>query len=167
LGVGIITTALKGQVADPAHVAAAVESMKTLNRAAGELAYEAELEAITDVTGFGLLGHGFEMADKSGVALRIEVSKLPFLEGALEYAEEWLFPAGACHNEDAYRRHTSFSEGVSEEMQMLLFTPESSGGLLLAAGAAKRNRLVELFARAGQPLWEIGRAVDGRGLIVA
>jgi selenide, water dikinase len=166
LGVGMITTALKGEVADPAHVAAAVESMKKLNRAAAELAYQAELVAITDVTGFGLLGHGYEMAEKSGVAIRFDVAKLPFHDGALQYAEDWLFPAGSCHNEDAYRRHVRFGADVSEEMQMLLFTPESSGGLLLAAGEGKRQRLVDLFAEAGEPLWEIGSAEEGRGLIV-
>ena len=166
LGVGIITTALKGEVADPAHVAAAVESMKRLNRHAARLIQQVGVHACTDVTGFALLGHGYEMAEKSGVRLRFYVDKLPFLEGARQYAEDWLFPAGACRNKDAYERWVRFASGISEEMQMLLFTPETSGGLLIAVPPQRLEPLAALFADEGQPCWVIGEVVDGEGIEV-
>ena len=167
LGVGIITTALKGQVADPAHVAAAVASMTTLNRKASQAAHEVGVRAITDITGFGLLGHGYEMAQKSGVRLSFDVSRLPFHDGALRYADEWLFPTGACRNESAYRRHVDFGRDVPDEVQMLLFTPETSGGLLISVQPDKLSQLMSRLAEANQPAWVIGEASDGQGIEVS
>ncbi len=166
LGVGIITTALKGEVADPAHVAAAVESMKRLNRQAARLIQQVGVHGCTDVTGFALLGHGQEMAEKSGVRLRFYVEKLPFLEGALQYAEDWLFPAGACRNKDCYERWVDFAPEISEEMQMLLFTPETSGGLLVAVPPGRLETLTALFAEEGPPCWVVGEVVEGDGIEV-
>ena len=167
LGVGIITTALKGEVADPTHVAAAVESMKKLNRDAARLIQQAGVHACTDITGFALLGHGREMAEKSGARLRFYVDKLPFLEGARQYAEDWLFPAGACRNRDCYERWVDFAPSVSEEMQMLLFTPETSGGLLVAVPPERLETLIGFFADEGQPIWVVGEVVEGEGIKVA
>ncbi len=166
LGVGIITTALKGQVADPTHVAAAVETMKKLNRDAARLIQQAGVRACTDITGFALLGHGYEMAEKSGVRLRFYVDTLPFLEGAKQYAEGWLFPGGSCRNQQFYERWVDFAPGVSEEMQMLLFTPETSGGLLVAVPPERLERLTTLFADKGRPCWVIGEVLEGEGVIV-
>jgi len=90
LGVGIVTTALKGEVANPAHVAAAVESMKKLNRDAARLIQQVNANACTDITGFALLGHGYEMAKKGGVRLRFHFDQIAFVEGAIEYADDWL-----------------------------------------------------------------------------
>jgi selenide,water dikinase len=166
LGVGIITTALKGEVADPAHVAAAVESMKALNRRAAWLIQQVGVHACTDVTGFALLGHGQEMAEKSGVRLRFYLEKLPFLDGAKQYAEDNLFPGGSCRNQSAYEPWVDCAPGISEEMQMLLFTPETSGGLLVAVPLERLRSLTALFADAGQPCWVIGEVVEGEGIEV-
>jgi selenide,water dikinase len=166
LGVGIITTALKGQVAEPTHVAAAVESMKRLNRDAARLIQQVGVHACTDITGFALLGHGYEMAEKSGVRLRFYVDKLPFLEGAIQYAEDWLFPGGTCNNERAYEHAVRFEPGISEEMQQLLYTPETSGGLLVAAPPEKLKALTALFDGEGHPCWVIGEVVEGQGIKV-
>jgi len=166
LGVGIITTALKGEVADPAHVAMAVESMKKLNRQAAQLIQQVGVHACTDVTGFALLGHGQEMADKSRVRLRFYADKLPFLEGARQYAEDWLFPGGTCNNQRAYEHAVRFAPGISEEMQQLLYTPETSGGLLVAVPAARLNTLTALFAGEGQPCWIVGEVMEGKGVEV-
>ena len=166
LGVGIITTALKGEVADPAHVAAAVESMKTLNRHAARLIQQVGVYACTDVTGFALLGHGYEMAEKSGVRLRFYVDRLPFLEGARQYAEDWLFPGGACRNQQYYERWVDFAPGVSEEMQMLLFTPETSGGLLIAVPRSEAQALLRRLEEGGDRGWIIGEVMDGEGIEV-
>jgi selenide,water dikinase len=166
LGVGIITTAAKGDVADPAHVAAAVESMKQLNHTAARLIQQVGVHACTDVTGFALLGHACEMAEKSGVQLRFYADKLPFLEGALAYAEEFLFPAGTCRNEACYEQWVDFAPSISEEMQMLLFTPETSGGLLVAVSPEKVESLTTHFADEGQAAWVVGEVGEGAGVEV-
>lgn len=167
LGAGMITTAFKGDVAERQHVAAAVVSMKQLNRRAMQAIQQVGVHACTDITGFALLGHGHEMAEKSGVQLRFEAAKLPFLDGAKQYAEEWLFPAGSCKNQRFYQEWVTFAPGISEEMQMLLFTPETSGGLLVAAPPEKIDRLLALFAETGQPGWVIGEVREGMGIMVA
>jgi len=166
LGVGIITTALKGQVADPAHVAAAVESMKRLNRDAARLIQQVGVHACTDITGFALLGHTQEMAEKSGVGIRFCLEKLPFLEGARGYAEDWLFPGGTCRNQEHYAPQVRFASGIPEEMQMLLYTPETSGGLLIAVPSEKLEELIALFNTEGQEHWLIGEVVEGEGIEV-
>jgi selenide,water dikinase len=166
LGVGIITTALKGEVAEPEHVARAVESMKQLNGTAAQLIQQVGVNACTDVTGFSLLGHGYEIAQKSGVQLRIHLDRLPFLPGAVQYAQEWLFPGGAHNNKKFYERHVQWEAGITEEMQVLLFTPETSGGLLIAVPSQRLGALETSFAKAGHPQWVIGEVVDGQGIKV-
>lgn len=164
LGVGIITTALKGDVAAVEHVAAAVASMKKLNQNAARIAQQIGVHAATDITGFSLLGHGYEMAEKSTVGLRIYFSHLPFLAGAQQYAEQWLFPGGACNNQKCYQAMVKFSADISEEMQMLMFTPETSGGLLLAVPSETIDLLQTLFAEQNHPCWHIGEVVAGQGV---
>ncbi len=166
LGVGIITTALKGQVADPSHVEAAVESMKKLNREAARLMQRVGVNACTDITGFALLGHAQEMAEKSGVGIRFYLEKLPFLEGARGYAEDWLFPGGTCRNQEHYAAQVRFAPSIPEEMQMLLYTPETSGGLLIAVSSGKLEELTTLFSSEGQEHWVIGEVVEGEGIEV-
>ena len=166
LGVGIITTAAKGDVVKPEHLQAAVESMLQLNRRAARLMQEADFHAATDITGFALLGHAHEMAERSGVRLRFRFDQLPFLPGAVSYAEQWLFPGGACRNQEAYQAAVQFSPGIEEEMQMLLFTPETSGGLLIALPPENLARLRELCGKEGQPLWVVGEVVEGEGIEV-
>ena len=166
LGVGVVTTALKGQVADPAHVEEAVASMKRLNRGAARLIGEVRANACTDITGFSLLGHGYEMAEKGRVRLHFFFDRLPFVSGAVAYAGDNLFPGGSCNNQRAYAQHVDFSPALSEEMQLLLFTPETSGGLLAAVSPAKLDALRDLFARADHPCWVIGEVVEGEGIRV-
>lgn len=164
LGVGIITTALKRDAAESDHVAAAVESMKRLNRKAAQLVQEVGVNACTDITGFGILGHGFEMAEKSEVRLRIHLDRLPFLPGAVQYAEEWLFPGGAHNNEKFYKQHVEWTAAVTEAMELLLYTPETSGGLLVAVPAERMDELTARFAETEEPCWVIGEVVEGQGI---
>jgi selenide,water dikinase len=166
LGTGIITTAAKGDQADPAHVEAAIRSMVQLNRRAAELAQKVAFHAMTDVTGFALLGHGYEMASQSGVRFRFFVDRLPFLPGARDYADLWLFPGGTCNNEQTFEAHVTF-DGITDEMQQLLYTPETSGGLLIALSPAEADRLEALCREAGQPVWRVGEVVAGEGIEVA
>jgi selenide,water dikinase len=166
LGVGVITTALKGEVADPAHVAAAVESMKKLNRQAVRLIQQVGVRACTDITGFALLGHGYEMAERSNARFRLHLENLPFLDGAVQYAEDNLFPGGSCRNQSAYEKWVDFAPSISEEMQLLLFTPETSGGLLVAVPLDRLETLTGLFADEGHPCWVVGEVTAGEGIEV-
>lgn len=166
LGTGLITTAAKADVAEPEHLAAAVESMMQLNRRAAGLAQAVGVAAATDITGFGLLGHACEMADRSGVRLVLEAAALPLLPGAADYAEDWLFPAGTCRNQQGYADGVEFAPGIPEEKQQLLYTPETSGGLLLALPADLLPEWERRCAEEDQPFWTIGRVEAGRGVVV-
>jgi selenide,water dikinase len=167
LGVGMVTTALKGGVADPAHVAEAVAYMKRLNRDGARLIGQIGANACTDVTGFALLGHAFEMAQKGRVRLRFFFNKIPFVAGGVAYAEDNLFPGGSCNNQRAYEPHVDFRPDLSEEMQLLLFTPETSGGLLAAVSPRKLDPLLDLFAEASHPCWVVGEVAEGEGIEVS
>jgi selenide,water dikinase len=165
LGVGIITTAAKGDEADPAHVQAAIQTMVQLNRLAAQLAQQVTFHAMTDITGFALLGHGYEMASSSGARLRFRMARLPFLPGAKEYANLWLFPGGTSNNQRTFEDHIDMN-GLEEEMQMLLYTPETSGGLLIALPPEDADRLEALCQEAGQPIWRVGEVIEGEGIEV-
>jgi selenide,water dikinase len=165
LGVGIITTAAKGGVAQEVHLKGAVEQMLKLSRRPARLMKQVDVHAVTDITGFALLGHAYDMAELSGVTLQFHLDKLPFLEGAREYANDWLFPGGTSCNKDAYEAYVHFAEGIPDELQMLLFTPETSGGLLISVAPDDADRLAGLFSSEGQQYWIVGEVVEGPGRI--
>jgi len=164
LGTGVIVTAFKGNKADPAHLAGAVRWMMALNRVASRIAIKLGLRGATDVTGFGLLGHAWEMAEASGVGMCIRLGDVPLMDGAEEYAEQSLFPGGSYCNRDFYSPHVCFADGTAKEMQMLLFDAQTSGGLLLAVPSEKLGRLLDRFAAEGQPGWIIGQVVTEPGI---
>ena len=166
LGVGIITTAAKGEAAAHAHVAGAIASMKKLNRDASRILQKIGVRACTDITGFALLGHASEMAEKSGVGLHFSLNAIPFLDGAKDYANQWLFPGGADRNRKCYENRVEFAPDISGEMRQLLFTPETSGGLLAAVPAGKIALAETLFAQSGHPLWLVGDVREGSNIAV-
>lgn len=166
LGFGVTTTALKQDKADLGDVAEVVGWMKQLNKVAAALALEFGLHGGTDVTGFSLLGHGLEVAQASGVHLRFAYDKIPFTRGARRYAEEWTFPGGASDNRLYFGPHVRFAPGIDEASQMLLFDPQTSGGLLLAVPPSKLDGLLKRAAEVGQALWVIGEVVEGMGIEV-
>ncbi len=162
LGSGIITTVAKDDHAAPEHLADAVRWMKRLNRGAGESAAAAGVRSGADITGFGLVGHAWEIAVASGVGLRIELGQVPFMEGAQHYAEEGLFPGGTDANYTTFGIHTHIADDLCESDSMLLFDTQTSGGLLLAVPQDKLALFqTEMNAR-GETWWEIGQAFDGR-----
>ena len=118
------------------------------------------------MTGFGFIGHALEIARGRPVALRVDLARVPFLDGAATYAAKEYFPGGACRNEDCYRPETRFSTGISLATQMLLFTPETSGGLLAAVDADGIDAVLAACAEAGEPCWIIGEVEPGAGLYV-
>ena len=161
LGFGVTTTALKRDQAAPEDVADAVGWMSRLNRAASELAVEFNLSAGTDVSGFGLLGHAWEMAESSGVGLRLEFARIPLLQGAHKYADAWTFPGGSVDNRLFYQAHMRFGAHLNEADRMLLFDAQTSGGLLLAIPP---DRLADFLQRAQavqQPFWVVGEVEPG------
>lgn len=166
LGFGVTTTALKQDKADLGDVAEVVGWMKQLNKVAAALALEFGLHGGTDVTGFSLLGHGLEVAQASGVHLRFAYDKIPFTRGARRYAEEWTFPGGASDNRLYFGPHVRFAPGIDKASQMLLFDPQTSGGLLLAVPPSKLDGLLKRAAEVGQALWVIGEVVEGMGIEV-
>lgn len=161
LGVGVVTTALKREQADPEHVALAVASMKKLNRAASVAALAHEAHAMTDITGFGLIGHAQEMAIQSHVDFRLRVGAVPWLIGALDYGEAAAFPGGMNNNREYFGRWVTFGEGVKPLMQDMLFTPETSGGLLIALHPDK----VETFREQIPEAVIVGEVTPGNGRV--
>lgn len=161
LGFGTTTTALKRSLADPEDVAEAVDWMKRLNKTASELAVEFNLRAGTDVTGFSLLGHAWEIAEASRVGLRFYFDRIPFLKGAQRYAREWIFPGGSSDNRLFYAEHVGFSPTLDEASQMLLFDAQTSGGLLLAVPGDRLQGMLRRATELNQPLWVIGEVIQG------
>ena len=130
LGTGLITTAAKAEMADPAHLSTALRFMATLNYEAAEALHEVQPHAVTDVTGFGLAGHLAEMAEASGTAVEIDLAALPLLPGALEAAATGLVPAGAGKNRTSIAAVLEVDEGADELRVDLCLDPQTSGGLL-------------------------------------
>lgn len=164
LGFGVTTTALKQDLADPTDISEVVGWMRRLNRTASELAVEFALRAATDITGYSLLGHASEMAQASGLALHFHFQSIPFTRGAQRYARQWTFPGGAFDNKSFFGPAVQFAPEIDEPSQMLLFDPQTSGGLLLAAPQEKLGALMDRAAQVGQVFWEIGEVVPGQGI---
>jgi selenide, water dikinase len=161
LGFGVTTTALKRKIAEEVDVKEAVGWMKTLNHKASTLAIKYNAHSCTDVTGFSLLGHGWEMAEASQVGLRIKFQSLPFISGAKKYAREWTFPGGASDNMHFYGNHVKFSGDLEEYEKMLVFDPQTSGGLLIGLSAKDAINFMEASKIEAQPAWIIGEVVEG------
>lgn len=166
LGFGVTTTALKRGIADPDHITEAIGWMTRLNAGAAHLAREFALRGGTDITGFSLLGHGWEMAHASGVGFRLSFSQIPFISCARHYAERGTFPGGSADNRMHFGPHVTFHPDLDEPAQMLLFDAQTSGGLLLAV---PRENVADFLTRAkeiDQPAWVIGDVVAGTGIEV-
>lgn len=156
LGVGVVTTALKQGKTDAADVAVAVASMKQLNKQAAEAAVATHAHAMTDITGFGLLGHAWEMAQAGGVRFQFTAAQLPFLPGAVGYGQMGTFPGGMRRNRDYFAPHVTF-HGTDPLLQKMVWTPETSGGLLVALAPAQAADFMALCPAAVV----IGRVVAG------
>ncbi len=166
LGFGVTTTALKQQKATPEDVAEVVGWMKRLNRDAASLALEFGLEAATDITGFGFLGHAWEMAAGAGVGLQLNFNRMPFISCAKKHASEWRFPGGASDNKLYFGGHVEFDPEIPEEYQMLLFDPQTSGGLLLGVPEMKVADLLAAAEETGRSAWDVGEVILGDRITV-
>ncbi len=161
LGAGVITTGLMRDTATPAEIEKVTAGMLVLNRAASELARAHHVHAMTDITGFGLLGHGWEIAEQSGVGFVIDYTALPWYEGAKRLGAEWTYPGGAFDNRLFFGPHVLFDPAMEEWEQMLCFGPETSGGLLIALAPEDAEAALQDAREQGLPLWPIGRVVEG------
>jgi len=166
IGFGTTTTAIKQQKATPEEIDEVIGWMSRLNKTASELALEFGVRGATDITGFSLLGHAYEMADTSGVGLRFSMAKIPMISCARKYAESWTFPGGSSDNKLYFEKHVTFDESIDEENQMLLFDAQTSGGLLLSVPAEKLDALLARAKELDLPLWHIGEVVEGDGIKV-
>jgi selenide, water dikinase len=167
LGTGSITTALKNGAVDPGHLRTAVAGMKTLNMNAAKMIQRITAHACTDITGFALMGHVSDLAEKSGVRFKIESSVLPFLDGARDYAAEGYLPGGTKRNENFFGARISISSDIPVYVRSLLFTPETSGGLLFAAPAQDTSKILAECRSMQIFCVEIGEVVAGSGVEVA
>lgn len=160
IGTGIITTAIKRGLARPAATEAALAAMATLNRAAGEAMRGVDVHAATDVTGFGLLGHLGEMALGSGIGVRLSASRVPLLPDALDLAAAGIVPGGTRRNRASLAARLRWHPAISEAMQLALCDAQTSGGLLIAVGAAQAPALAAALAASGALAAEVAEALE-------
>jgi selenide, water dikinase len=166
LGFGVTTTALKREQVEEQDLREAVDWMKRLNKTASELAVEFGLRGGTDITGYSLLGHGTEMADASNVSLNLNFASIPFISGARKYAEKGCFAGGAFDNKKHFEAKVEFLDSIDEENQMLLFDPQTSGGLLFGVPQEKLDAFIRRARELDQPIWTIGEVIPGSGIQV-
>ncbi len=150
LGTGIVSTALKGGLADAALVARSVACMTTLNRKAAELMAEtAEIHACTDVTGFGFLGHALEMAEGSGTGMRIDAASVPFFPEIRSFVEEGIVPGGLIRNRKFREKQIDVGPDCPDWLIDILFDPQTAGGLLIALPPEAAKSLLRRMHAAG------------------
>lgn len=170
LGTGVVTTALKGEAVREDDLRAAVASMSTLNAAASAALRDAggeDVHACTDITGFGLLGHAWEVAEQSRQALHLTLAQIPWLPGAREYAANGYVPGGTERNATHLAGHVTFAADVGETDKRLLFDPQTSGGLFAAIAPRAVERVTAALMAAGVPAYNVGSVRDGAGIVVA
>ena len=173
IGTGVLSTALKKDRATPASVQAAIASMSELNRAASEALQELQekagatfpIHAVTDITGFGLLGHAREMAlgnpDRGiePVSIEFDHSAIPYLPGAIDAAREGFVPGGLKNNRDFIGDCVGFASSVPQEYRDLLFDPQTSGGLLIAISPESAEAAVSALDRHGISVSRVGKVI--------
>jgi selenide,water dikinase len=162
IGTGVLTTALKRDLLAAPDLAAAVASMTTLNAGAARAMLAVGVDAATDVTGFGLLGHLHNMLAASKVAAELDAAAVPLFPGAVDLVARGAVPGGTERNRDSLTAHVTFAAGVNEAMRVLLHDAQTSGGLLLAVPADKTDALLAALKKEGTPAAaRIGRVTAG------
>ena len=160
LGTGVVSTAVKAGKAEEAWLQAALKAMTTLNRTASEVCLKYEVHSMTDVTGFGLMGHAREMALGSGVGMVLHASRIPALPGAMECIAQKFIPGGLRSNRDFAGCAVEFDAAIAEDRQMLMFDPQTAGGLLVSVRGDQAQAMVEELRAAGVAADVIGDVVE-------
>jgi selenide,water dikinase len=166
LGTGLIATANKEGQCRPEHLQGAVVSMQRLNRAAARIMMEVGVHAVTDITGYALLGHAQEIAERSPAGLRIRLDALPVLDGALDYSRLGFASGGTSRNRGFFKSKVRLPHDLLPVWDDLLFDPQTSGGLLIATPAAQAEEMMHRFRAEGQEAWQIGEAIEASGVEV-
>lgn len=160
IGTGVVATAEKAGMATKEAMTEAIANMTMLNRQAAQVMCGVGCHSCTDITGFGLLGHTYEMAAGSEVAIELYAHAIPVITGALDFASMGLIPGGAYANRTALQEHIAWEEHIPQELQDLLYDPQTSGGLLIAVGPEKVDTLLAALRDKGL----LSAAVVGRVL---
>lgn len=166
LGAGVVTTALKRGIATQEQVDTAVRSMARLSQAAAALAQTHQVSAMTDITGFGLIGHGLEMARLSDVDFELEFERVRLLPGAKAFARQGVFPGGMDRNLEYFSQWVDERPGLPGFARGLLYDPQTSGGLLMAVAEARAGDLLAELEANDEAAYELGRVVEGSGRII-
>jgi len=160
LGIGVITTAIKGEMATEDEISDVTDLMLLSNAKASEIIKNYPVTACTDITGYGLAGHALEMAKFSGCGIKFFTEKIPIIGSALNYAEMGIIPAGAYNNKYFLAHHYSFGDD-NKNKEMLMFDPQTSGGLFIGVDRMNADKLVDDLKRGGyKATCVIGEAVD-------
>ncbi len=161
LGLGILNTAIKADLVDLDQYNDAVNTMVTLNKYAFEAVEDLDVSASTDITGFGLLGHSYEMATGSNVSLEIWSGKVPIIKATKKLAEMGIIPAGMYSNKEYLGRNIIFNKGVEGTMRDILFDPQTSGGLLLAIHPRDIDKAIDNLEQINKnPFAIIGQVIE-------
>jgi selenide,water dikinase len=164
LGIGILTTAQKNNIADPEDFQKALDQMLILNDIGMELSQSPGILAMTDVTGFGLLGHLIEMCEASGVSAEIEYSKVPVIPGLEQYIIKKAIPGGTNRNYNSYGFKVN---AISDVQKAILCDPQTSGGLLIAVDPDQKSHFLKIINKRGIETEPIGRLIKKAGKIVS
>jgi selenide, water dikinase len=160
LGTGIISTGIKFSKTDEATAAASIATMLTAGNKAAELMREFDVQGATDVTGFALMGHAWELAKASRLTLEIDSARVPVLQGALELAAQGLLTSGDKSNREYVGDDVAIADRVSKESRHVLFDPQTAGGLLIAIGEDRAEALLERLRAHYPQAAIIGRALE-------
>lgn len=163
LGVGILTTAIKGDHLTKQGKKEVIETMVYLNKDASLAALEVGVNGCTDITGFGLLGHLSELAESSQVSAEIWADQLPLLSATLELANMGFIPGGAYRNKAFYEKRIDFAPGLKQEITLIMFDPQTSGGLLISVAQGRAERLLQLLREKNKTASQIIGRVKPRG----
>jgi len=165
LGTGLIMTGYKRGSAGTQQLERAVRWMRTLNKDAANVLRPLEPNAVTDVTGFGLFGHAHEVAERSGVRIRLESERFPAIDGALDLARSGVRTSGDPRNREFAGPHVEL-DGVPETLDVLGYDPQTAGGLLVSLPAERSATLEAEFSSRRLFLRRIGRVEEGAGVVV-
>ena len=166
LGSGLITTAAKNGVASESHLQNAIAWMSKLNRNAAQAMQEIGIRCATDITGYGLLGHAYEIADASQVALQFNADALPIYDGALEYARQNQITCGAWRSKLHLESKVDFKRELPRNLNEILFDPQTSGGLLIAVPSDRIGAMQHALKSRNVEHWIVGNAIEGKGIII-
>ncbi len=163
LGSGVLTTALKIDFITEEEFLEAAIVMSTLNKIASEEMQKTGVSSCTDITGFGFIGHAYEMASGSEIELEIYSKKIPIMNKVIDLIKEYCLPSGAYSNEKYFEKWVNFSDEISEQLRLALFDPQTSGGLLISVEESKANELLENINKRSQIKAEIIGKVVKKG----